>query len=253
MDRARPTLRCLSQDLCLPVPPITVPLDEVEHPALAKAQEQFDGSDGRQHERIRAIDDQVLFKVKAARWRGAVWVSEPCPWLVAAGIREDGSSDDFYAALATDAKAARSAYNAQHTRSLTSQTYVGDLLPDRDDHLRYRLEEGARFLRRLEGVIPELVRSSLKDGAEHTIAYDTFTLGVQVRGHESHETYVAVRITGSVPGDLVRIVLDIVPGCASDAWFPEVRLPDRDLLPAEQAWSNMMDPVEAGRLTGAQP
>lgn len=248
MDRTRPTLRCLTEDLRLPVPPITAPLDEVDHPALNKAHEQFDGDSDPLHERIRAIDDQVLFKVKVQRWRGAVWRSEPCPWLVAAGVREDGSADDFYAALATDAKAARSAYNAQHSRPLTTQTYVGGLLPDRDDHLRYRLEEGTRFVRRLESAIPQLARASLLDGAEHTIAYDTFTLGVQIRTQEGHEAYVAVRITGSVPGDLVRIVLDIVLGCEREGWFPESRLPDRDLLPAEQAWSNLMDPAEARKL-----
>lgn len=102
MDRTRPTLRCLTEDLRLPVPPITTPLDEVDQPVLNKAHEQFDGDGESQHERIRAIDDQVLFKVKVQRWRGAVWRSEPCPWLVAAGIREDGSAEDFYAALAAE-------------------------------------------------------------------------------------------------------------------------------------------------------
>lgn len=103
-----------------------------------------------------------------------LWRSEPSPWLVAAGTREDGSADDFYAALATDAKASRSAYNAQHSRPLTTQTYVGNLLPDRDDR--------------------------------------------------------------------------IVPGCEREGWFPESRFPDRDLLPAEQAWSNLMGPATAEKL-----
>ncbi|WP_206443245.1 hypothetical protein [Candidatus Protofrankia californiensis] len=43
-------------------------------------------------ERIRAIEDAVLFKVKVGRWRGAVFADEPTAevrdWLVAAGIRE---------------------------------------------------------------------------------------------------------------------------------------------------------------------
>lgn len=248
MDRTRPTLRCLTKDLHLPVPPVTTPLDEVDHPALRKAQEQFDGDGPQRHERIRSIDDQVLFKVKAGRWRGAVWRSEPCPWLVASGIREDGSDTDFYFALTADAKAARSAYNAQHSQPISTQTHVGHLLPQRDDHLRYRLEEGTRFVRRLERVIPQLARASLRDGAEHTVAYDTFTLGLQIRAQEGHETYVAVRITGSVPGGLVRIALDILPGCDREGWFPETHLPDRDLLPAEQAWSNLMDPAVARKL-----
>jgi len=87
---------------------------------------------------------------------------------VAAGVREDGSADDFYAALESDGRAARAGYNTAHSRPLGSTTYTGPLLPDRDDHLRYRLESGTRFVRRLERLIPELTRSSLLDGAEHT-------------------------------------------------------------------------------------
>jgi hypothetical protein len=63
MRPARPTLRCLREDLELPVPAATVPLDELDHPVLAKAAEQFATEDTK-HERIRAIDDLVLFKVK---------------------------------------------------------------------------------------------------------------------------------------------------------------------------------------------
>ncbi|WP_198543597.1 hypothetical protein [Pseudofrankia sp. BMG5.36] len=105
----RPTLRCLREDLRLPVPPANTPLDQVGHPLLAKATEQFADPD-TPHERIRAIDDVVLFKVKIGRWRGAAYsddATEVHDWLVAAGIREDGSSDDFYAALHTQARAAR--------------------------------------------------------------------------------------------------------------------------------------------------
>jgi hypothetical protein len=38
---ARPTLRCLREDLCLPVPPVDRPLDEITHPLLRKATERF--------------------------------------------------------------------------------------------------------------------------------------------------------------------------------------------------------------------
>jgi hypothetical protein len=90
MRPARPTLRCLRDDLRVPLPPVSHPLDEVDHPLLRKAGEQFADA-GIPHERIVAIDDQVLFKVKVQRWRGAVWVEPDQPWLVAAGRREDGS------------------------------------------------------------------------------------------------------------------------------------------------------------------
>jgi len=85
MQRTRPTLRCLTDDLKLPVPVMNQPLDEIDHPILAKAREQFTSDEGR-HERIRAIDDQILFKVKVQRWRGAVWVERDLPgWSLPAG------------------------------------------------------------------------------------------------------------------------------------------------------------------------
>jgi hypothetical protein len=81
---ARPTLRCLREDLALAIPRADTPLEEISHPLLAKATECF-ADDQTPHERIAAIDDEVLFKVKAQRWRGAVWVDAGIPWLVAAG------------------------------------------------------------------------------------------------------------------------------------------------------------------------
>jgi hypothetical protein len=64
-ERARPTLRCLREDLELAVPRVDVPLEDVAHP-LAKAAERFAGERAPQ-ERIAAVDDQVLFKVKVQR------------------------------------------------------------------------------------------------------------------------------------------------------------------------------------------
>ena len=102
---------------------------------MAKASERF-ADDSTPQERIAAVDDHVLFKVKVQRWRGAVWVADDTiPWLVAAGQREDGSPDDFYAALAARGKA-RSQYNAAHTPPLTTDTHTGDLLPAAEDELR---------------------------------------------------------------------------------------------------------------------
>lgn len=72
----RPTLRCLREDLRLPVPPARTPLDQIGHPLLAKASEQFADPD-TPHVRIRAVDDVVLFKVKVGRWRGAAFTDEP--------------------------------------------------------------------------------------------------------------------------------------------------------------------------------
>lgn len=251
MQRSRPTLRCLRDDLTLPIPGTEVPLDEIDHPLLTKTTEQFAGD--IKHERIRAVDDQVLLKVKIQRWRGAVWTEDDLPWLVAAGLREEGSGDDFYAALETDAKAARARYNNEHAAPLTTVTYTGHLLPAAEDRIRYQLEAGTRLLRRLIHTVRDLVRASLCNGHEYSADFSTFVLGIQVRADEGHETYVAVRITGSIPDDLMGLILDIVPGCEPDAWFPEGRLPHRLLYGAEQAWSTLMDPKAAAELLDEQP
>jgi hypothetical protein len=214
---------------------------------VGKAVEQFADVDAK-HERIRAIDDQVLFKVKVQRWRGAVWVESDLPWLVAGGWREDGSGDDFYAALEAEGKAARARYNAGHREVLRTTTYSAHLLPNRDDFVRYRAEAGVRFARRIRATIRELVGDSLRDGREHTVDFDTFTLGIHVRADHGHETYVAVRITGSVPSNLAVVILGNVPGCDRDGRYPEYALPERELLPAEPAWSNLMDPTGAAAL-----
>ncbi len=197
---------------------------------------------------VLAIDDQIFFKVKIQRWRGAVWVDESVPWLVAAGQRMSGSLEDFYAALSVDCRAARARYNARRTPSLLTDTYASHLLPSADDYARLKVEEGFRFVRRLEALVPELVRRSLCDGHEHLADLDTFTLGVQVRADHGHETYVAIRITGSVPGNLTLVILETVPGCDPSGWYPEAVLPDRAVGPNEQAWSNIMDTAAAAKL-----
>lgn len=252
----RPTLRCLREDLRLPIPPASTPLDRIDHPLLKKASEQFTDAD-TPHERIRAIDDLVLFKVKVGRWRGAVFTEAPGAevpaWLVAAGAREEGSKGDFYAALRAQARTARQHFNAEHDVPLTTDTYTGHLLAGPDDQERYLLEAGTRLAQRLNTVICDLLRGSLRDGHEHAADFPAFRLGVIVRADEGHETYVAIRITGSVPRDLTAVILSRVPGCATDAWFPEYALPGRDLLPAEQAWSNLMDPKAAVQLLDDQP
>ena len=75
--RAKPTLRCLREDLALPVPRADTPLEEISHPLLAEATERF-VDDKTPHEQIAAIDDEVLLKVKAQRWRNAT--ARPFRW-----------------------------------------------------------------------------------------------------------------------------------------------------------------------------
>jgi hypothetical protein len=251
-ERARPTLRCLREDLGLAVPPVNRPLDEVTHPLVAKTTERF-ADEQTPQERIRAIDDHVLFKVKVQRWRGAVWVDADLPWLVAAGQREEGSSDDFYAALEATARAARARYNAEHSPPLTTTTYSGHLLPAREDDLRWRAESAARTERRLTPIVRGLVRRSLLDGHEHAVMLDGAALGIQVLADQGHETYVAIRIIGSVPKRLAATIISLVPGCELDDWMSDYAMPERAMAPEEQIWSNIMDPTIAAKLLDEQP
>jgi hypothetical protein len=117
----------------------------------------------------------------------------------AAGQREDGSPDDFYAALAARGKAARSQYNAAHTPSLTTDTHTGDLLPAAEDELRWKAEHAVRMERRLSQTVHSLLRESLLDGREHASMLDGAALGIQVLAEEGYSAHVAVRIIGSVP------------------------------------------------------
>ncbi|HEX6519132.1 MAG TPA: hypothetical protein VF070_03845 [Streptosporangiaceae bacterium] len=244
----RPTLRCLREDLGQAIPHVDIPLDEIGHPLLVKAAGQL-GDGEAPHERIAAIDDRVLFKVKVQRWRGAVWVDgEDDPWLVAAGRREDGSPDDFYASLAARAKAARSKYNAVNSPPLTTATYTGDLMPGREDDLRWRAESAVRNERRLRATVRPLLRQSLLDGREHAAMLDGAALGIQVLADQGYSTYVAVRIIGSVPRRLVATILSLIPGCQLDAWLSDYAMPERAVAPEEQIWSNMMDPKAAAEL-----
>jgi hypothetical protein len=218
----------------------------MDHPLLDKAREQF--VDGGAQERIRAIDDRVLFKIKRNRWRGAGWLDASRPRVVAAGRREAGSTDDFYAQLAREGRAARARYNATHSPGLTTDTFVDHLLPEPDDYRRYELESVTRLVRRIEETVRNLTLQSVREGAEHSATFDGFTVGILVQVNEGHETYVAVRVVGSVPAQLMAIVLRQVPGCATDGWYPEFELPHRSLHSNEQAWSNLMDPDVAAKL-----
>jgi hypothetical protein len=150
-------------------------------------------------------------------------------------------------------KAARARYNAEHAPPLTSTTYTGDLLPGREDDLRWRAEDAARTERRLGVIVHRLVRASLLDGREHAAMLDGAALGIQVLADQGHETYVAIRIIGSVPRLLVATILSLIPGCQADAWMSDYAMPERAVAPEEQIWSNIMDPTAAAKLLGDQP
>lgn len=113
----RPTLRCLHEDLAQEVEPDEVrialrtaiedmaddptyllpcALVDIRHPVLEKAN-LIASEDAAPRERIVAITDRHVIKVKTGDRRGALWEDDNGTWwLLAAGRRKDDGSGDFY-------------------------------------------------------------------------------------------------------------------------------------------------------------
>lgn len=250
MERARPTIRCLREDLSLKLPPASESLDQVDHPLLRKAAAQF-ASSGASHERIVSIDDNVLLKAKIGRWRGAVWQDTSRPWLVAAGEREQGSNHDFYEDLERRAKRERSVRNSAQGGSSTKACYTDDLLPTDLDKKRLLLETAAHIESEIRSGVRSLVCASILCGhpkSEEIVG--GCTVEILVRAHGG-ETYVGVHVHGSVRENVQAVILDSVPGCDRDSWLPDF-MPDRANKPGEVIWSNLMDPQVAAELLDSE-
>lgn len=83
-------------------------LSKLSHPLIRHLDGQFE-SDGPEVQRptISAVTDRSWWKQKSGRWRGAAIKANPdndpqapTVWLGAAGLREEGDANDFYAAFA---------------------------------------------------------------------------------------------------------------------------------------------------------
>ncbi len=191
----RPTVRCVRADLgYAKLPPATLPLDRLDAPVMRKAQEAC-RTDPPSTGRIASIDDQVLWKVKIERWRGAVWCDLPRRWLVAAGRREAGSPDDFYADLTDKGRRWRAEHNRTAARPVTTDTLISPLLPTTDDEDRIRLELAAAAVDEIRTVVPDLVLASAATAAEQSDDAGGCAIAVLVRRTE-HEVYVGIRISG---------------------------------------------------------
>jgi len=82
---------------------------------------------------------------------------------------------------------------------------------------------------------------------------DGAALGIHVLADQGHETYLAIRIIGSVPKRLAATIVSLVPGCEPDTWMSDYAMPERPMAPKEQIWSNLMDPTAAAKLLDEDP
>lgn len=211
--RVRVTLRCLEEDLGIPLPATDTDLGQLDHPLVEECRRLAELAP-RGQKRILAIDSPLVFRVSHGRWRGATWVDENHKlfWLLAAEQREEGSLDDAYV----------------HFQSLHDSN---NLLPKRDDYLRDRVEEGTRVLAAIKAELPDAITAARKErGADYTV----LLLGqVEVVIHVKHDegiemVWMAVSALDAEKNvvnvrlrDLVFVVAERILGDAEWEWTAE--------------------------------
>ena len=149
--RARPTIRCLTEDLALELPGLDVDLGEIDHPWLDELRRTAPTSPSGQ-KRVLAIARPLIYRLRVSSSRGATWVDEEhgIVWLCAVRRREEGSDDDAFVWFAD-----------MHTREA--------LLPSRDDRLRDLAETAIRLRRGLTTELLQLADEAMsRQGAELT-------------------------------------------------------------------------------------
>lgn len=109
---ARPTLRCLREDLTsdwgdasqyravVEDVPLNCALHDIDHPVVRHGAAVWPAGQSslKDRESISGLSDPPYWKLKTGRWRGAVYLdpADGQPWIVAAGLRQAGSDADFY-------------------------------------------------------------------------------------------------------------------------------------------------------------
>ena len=150
--RARPTIRCLTDDLDLDLPTLDVDLGQIDHPWLDELRRIAPTSPIGQ-KRILSIEHPLVHRLRISSERGATWLDsgDDIVWLCAVRRREQGSDDDAF----------------QWFKELHA---AGSLLPSADDRLRDRAEEVLRLQRRLSAELFELVDRALDSNGSECIA-----------------------------------------------------------------------------------
>jgi hypothetical protein len=141
--RARPTIRCLTEDLNRDLPGLDTDLGEIEDSWLDELRRIAPTSPQGQ-KRILAIVQPMVYRLRVSSSRAATWLDEShdIVWLCAVHRREQGSDDDAYAWFA-----------GLHG--------TGRLLPSQDDRLRDRAEAVIRLQRGLTAELLRLVQDAL--------------------------------------------------------------------------------------------
>lgn len=216
----RPTKRCLG-DLEVDLPDLGTPLSEIDDPVIVAAQAVPEQRDAGGVERVVSLTDRVWFKVKTADRRAVVtelrgselpeWIpsNRGAWWIGAAGRRQNDSPQrDFYAVLQRECA--------------TGKTVSTDhLLPVDWDWKRLSAEQAVAWRRELKRMVIGLIAMSLKSGHLAVAEFRKHRIKALVRAANGHEAYLAIIAEGAPDPEMFALLLDCVPGIATDDWQPE--------------------------------
>ena len=230
------------------VPTIDVPLSELEHPLVVRAQPIPDMVATHSSERILSLTDRVWLKVKTGTWRGAAGnvrgaiedsprgaleTGETWWWLAAAGSRQNDSPQrDFYSRL--DAKAHAAGPNSCSTDFLLPQAWDAK-----------RLE--AELALAIVNAVPPLVRLaaalSMHHGDIRGFTYGPTDIRVRIRMLDDGQVYLAISSVGATDPDFFALLLSAFEGLTADDWLPEPGpYLQVQLEPGEILWSTILSP-----------
>jgi hypothetical protein len=188
--RARPTIRCVIEDLGLELPGLDTDLGELDNPWIAELY-RIAATSPTGQKRILAIDQPLVYRLRLSSERGATWLDEDgVVWFCAVRRREEGSDDDAFAWFAELHRAGR-------------------LLPTDQDRLRDRAEEAVRSFRRLRRALFELIDVARhKPAIEQGTELDGWLPGraLVYRGEDVEEVWCAISVRAA-DGNFIRPAL----------------------------------------------
>ena len=197
-----------------------MPLHEIEHDLISKAQRLPEEHASGGAERVRAISDRLWFKVKVGEHRGAGGEIVDPPgeipmlwWFVAGGVRRsDSGGQDFYEALEAEckrqAKGSNAKVNSEH------------LLPQDIDRRRFEKEQVTLGVISLQQAVREAVCRSVHSGKPVVAATPGQQLIAWVKSSEA-DTYLAISAEGFLDHREIAVMLAAIPGMTSEDWQPE--------------------------------
>jgi len=216
--RVRPTLRCLTDDFELPIPPLSVDLSDTDHVLMVEARRVAPTSPTGQ-KRILSIAHPLVYRLRHSRWRGATWAEPKTDrfWVLGGAFREEGDDDDAY----------------EYFKGLHD---AGKLLPTDDDDLRDRAERASRLLREAQQTASETIgQARAQMGTNVEVVLDG-RVDLRLHAPSPDELWIAISIktrTGEFIDEKVRDTLFAVFLEAARAVDVEERRdwPNEGLLP----------------------